>query len=283
MLPDVVSPGQQNRVDVLRIGATGTLTGDADSRKEKTGLETLRRFIKDDTGLNSEIVGQKSWQEVAAQMAKGQYHIGVFQGFEFAWALEKHPELKPLAVGINIDRFPIACLVVQRDNLARDFAGLKGQSLSLPTTNQGFLRLFVDRKRQASGKPEDTFFSKITSPDNVEDALDDVVDGKVQATLVERAALEAYRRRKPGRFNRLKEVERSQPFPPMVVAYFGSNLDKATLQRFKDALLGAGRKEKGELLLTLSRLTGFETIPDDFQRVLGETRKAYPAGNSRTE
>src|SRR5207244_6848780 len=56
-----------------------------------------------------------------------------------------------------------------------------------------------------------TFFPKITSPENTEDALDDVVDGVVQAAVVDRAGLEAYKRRKPGRFNRLKEVARSQP------------------------------------------------------------------------
>lgn len=283
IVPIVVSRGQQGRVDLLRIGATGTLTGDADSRKEKTGLETLRRFIKEETGLNNEIVGQKTWQEVSAQMAKGQFHIGVFQGYEFAWAQDKYPEMKALALGINLDRYPVACVVVQRDNKAKDFAGLKGQSFSLPTTNQSFLRLFVDRQREAISNKEELFFSKFTSPDNVEDALDDVVDGQVQATLVDRAALEAYRQRKPGRFNRLKVLARSQAFPPLVVASYGSVLDQATLQRFKDGLLSARRKEKGDMLLTLSRLTGFENIPDDFSRVVDETRKAYPPSNLRED
>src|SRR5262249_29423954 len=122
----------------------------------------------------------------------------------------------------------------------------------------------------------DAFFSKITFPDNVEDALDDVVDGLVQATVIDRAALDAYKRRKPGRFKRLQEVVRSQPFPPTVVAYYNAALGEATLRRFKDGLLGGASKEKGEMLLTLSRLTGFETVSKDFSRVLAETRKAYP-------
>jgi ABC-type phosphate/phosphonate transport system substrate-binding protein len=282
-IPVARTHGQTARLDVLHIGATGTLTGDAESRKEKSGLETLRRFIKDETGLTNDIVGQKSWREVAGQMARGYYHIGVFQGYEFAWAQEKYPELRPLALGVNSDRYPSACLVVRRDNPARDFAGLRGQSLAVPTSNQGFLRLFVDRQCESIGKKGDPFFSKSTTPDNVEDALDDVVDGKVQAALLDRTSLEAYQRRKPGRFNRLKEVARSQPFPPLVVACYGSTLDQSTLQRFRNGLLNATRKDRGEMLLTLSRLTGFEVVPEDFRQRLAETRKTYPPDEGRGE
>src|SRR5207253_6797468 len=52
--------------------------------------------------------------------------------------------------------------------------------------------------------------------------------------------------RKPGRFRQLKEVAHSQPLPPTVVAYYGSNLDDATLRRFRDGLLNAGRTERSE-------------------------------------
>ncbi len=268
--------GQQARVDVLRIGTTVTLTGSAEGPREKAGLETLRSFIKDETGLNNEVLRQTNWQELADKMAKGQLQLAVFPGYEFAWAQEKHADLKPLALAVNLYRYPVAHVVAARDSAAKDFASLQGQSLCLPATNQHFLRLFVERQSDAAGKKAEAFFSTITSPDNVEDGLDDVVDGKVQAAVVDQAAFERYKRRKPGRFNQLKVVARSQPFPPGVVAYHGSALDEATLRRLKGALLGAARKEKGETLLTLSRLTGFETVPDDFGRVLADTRKAYP-------
>src|SRR5262249_34366871 len=134
----------------------------------------------------------------------------------------------------------------------------------------------VERQCQANGKDPKTFFSRITSPTNYEDALDDVVDGVVQATVVDRASLEAYKRRKPGRFNRLKEVVHSQPFPPGVVAYYDGVLDQGPLRRFRDGLLNANRKEKGRTLLTLFRLSGFEPVPGDLEQVLAQTRKAYP-------
>jgi len=268
--------GQQPKLDALRIGTSGTVTGQAGSPREKAGLEMLKSFIKEETGLESEIVPQNSWRELTEKMANRQLHLGVFQGYEFAWAQEQHAGLKPLAIAVNVYRYPGAYILVKRDNPAKDFAGLQGQSLVLPATSEGFLRLFVERQSLAAGKTLETFFSKVTSPDNFEDAFDDVVDGGVQAAVADRAALEAYKHRKPGRFNQLKPVAQSQPFPPGVVAYQDGALDEATLKRFKGGLLGAAKKEKGQTLLTLFHLTGFDPIPDDFDRVLGETRKGYP-------
>jgi ABC-type phosphate/phosphonate transport system substrate-binding protein len=276
VLPWAVARGQQARSDVLHIGATGSLTGDADSPKEKGAVQTLRRFIQDETGFSNDIVRLGDWRQLAERMKKGELQVGVFQGYEFAWAQEKHPDLRPLAVAVNGQRYPVAFVLARRDNATRDFAGLKGQSLCLPVSNQEFLRLYLERQSEANGKKADAFFSKITTPDNIEDALDDVVDGKVRAVVVDGAALEAYQRRKPGRARQLKEVARSGPFPPAVVTCYGSALDEATRRLFRDGLVGAAKKERGEMLLTLSRLTGFEDVPEDFAKVLGATRKAYP-------
>jgi ABC-type phosphate/phosphonate transport system substrate-binding protein len=275
IIPGASADGQASKLEVLRTGTSGTLTG-ASTAKEKAGMDTLRSFIKEETGLNSEILHQKDWQELTDKMAKGELQLGVFQGYEFAWAVEKQPKLKPLAIAVNVYRYPVAYVVTSRESKAKEFADLKGQSLAVPATGQGYLSLFVERQSAVYGERADRFFSKVTTPDNVEDALDAVVDGKVQAAVVDRAALEAYKQRKPGRFNRLKEIAHSQPFPPSVVADCEGTLDQATLQRFRAGLLGAKKKEKGEMLLTLFRLTSFEGVPDEFDKVLAETRKTYP-------
>jgi ABC-type phosphate/phosphonate transport system substrate-binding protein len=140
----------------------------------------------------------------------------------------------------------------------------------------------VDRQAEANGKKAEEFFSKITTPENIEDALDDAVDAK-ESVVVDRTALEAFKRRKPGRFKQLKEVAKSPPFPPPVIAYYDGMLDDATLTKFKDGLLGASKKERGQTLLTLFHLTGFETPPQDFEKVLNETRKTYPPTDAKTK
>jgi ABC-type phosphate/phosphonate transport system substrate-binding protein len=271
----VAANGRQNKLDFLRIGTSGTLTGPPGSREE-AAMKTLREFIKEETGLDNDILRQKNWQELTEKLANGELNLGVYQGFEFAWAVAKQPKLRPLAIAVNVYRYPVAYVVTRRDGKAVAFADLKGHSLAIPATGQTFLRLFVDRQSEASGHQADRFFSQITEPDNVEDALDAAVDGKVQAVAVDRAALESYKQRKPGRFKRLKEVAHSQPFPPPVVVWYDAALDQSTLNRFKDGLLGAASKEKGQTLLTLFRLTRFESVPADFDRVLAETRQTYP-------
>ena len=269
-----IASAQQAKLNVLHIGSSGSMTGKQE--KEKGALDTLKAFIKEETGLDNEIERQKDWRELADKLAKGQLQIGVFQGNEFAWADEGNGKLKPLALAVNIYRYPVVYVIVKKDNAAKDFAGLKGQTLSIPAIGEGILHLYVERQSQALGSNLQAFFSKTSDPDNVEDALDDVVDGKTQATVVDRAALEAFKRRKPARFNQLKPVAQSQPFPPPVVAYCEKLLDDATLQRFKEGLLNASQKERGQTLLTLFHLTNFETVPPDFEQVLAATRKAYP-------
>jgi phosphonate transport system substrate-binding protein len=269
-------PAEQGKMDVLRIGTSGTLSEEVSGPKEKSAMETLKRFIKDETGLDNEILRQNDWRELTAQLAKGQLHLGVYQGYEFAWAQEKTPDLKPLALAVNVELYPVVYVITQKSSKTKDFAGLQGQTLALPGTGQRYLQLFVEHECQAGRKTPEEFFSKITHPDNIEDAVDDVVDGVVQAAVADKTSLEAFKRRKPARFAKLKEVAKSQRLPPVTIACYGKFVDDATLSRLKDGLLGASKKEQGETVLTLFRLTGFQLPPGDFGKILAETRKTFP-------
>jgi ABC-type phosphate/phosphonate transport system substrate-binding protein len=261
---------------VLNIGTTGggvATPGDPDARGRE---DTLRDFIKAQTGMNNTFKLVKGWRELASELSKNELQVGVFHGFEFAWAQAKYPDLKPLALAVNVYRYPTAFVVSNRDNSAKDFAGLAGQSFSIPAPSQPFLTLFVDRLCEANGKKAKEFFSKITTPPNVEEAVDDVVDGVLKGTVVDRAGLESYKRRKPARFAKLKPLARSIPFPSAVIAVYNTNVPEATRERFRTALINANKKEKGKTMLTLAHLTGFEAIPDDFDKELAKVRKAYP-------
>jgi ABC-type phosphate/phosphonate transport system substrate-binding protein len=264
------------KVDVLHIGTSGNLTAQKQASGEKGALESLQSFIKEETGFENDITRQKDWQELTDKMTKGQCQVGVFQGYEFAWASKDHPDLKPLALAINLYRYPVVYVVTNKTNAATDFAGLKGQSLGLPDTGQPYLRLFVERECKAQGKDVKEFFSKLSTDQGVEDCLDDAVDGTLQVAVVDRAALEAFKQRKPGRFSKLKVVAKSPPLPPVVIAYAEKSLDEANLKRFRDGLFGAGKTEKGKTLLTLFHITGFDPVPDDFDKVLADTRKEFP-------
>jgi ABC-type phosphate/phosphonate transport system substrate-binding protein len=268
---------QAGKLTFLHIGTSGHLALNSSSGvEEKTAIDTLKAFIKSETGFDNDIVREKKYEELVRRMASGQLQLGVFQGSEFAWAKEKDAKLQPLALAVDVYIYRFAYLMVNQDNKIANFASLQGQTLSLPNVGQGQLQLYVERQSEASGKPLHAFFSQVKTPDNIEDALDDVVDGVVQAAVVDPVGLEAYKQRKPGRFKRLRELMHSQAFPPPLVAYYDNALDNATRQRFQQGLLSANQKEKGQTLLTLFRLTGFAVPPRDFAQVLAQTQKNYP-------
>ncbi len=242
------------RVKTLQIGTSGSLIAPDDSGTEKGALDALASLMKDETGFDVKIVRQKGWRELADNMAKGQLQLGILRGIELAWATDNNSHLLALVLAGKGPGYSIVYVMARSDNPA----------------------MFIDRTCRAMGKDPESFFSKITSPHNVEDALDDVVDGVVQATVVDQTMLEAYQRRKPGRFARLKEIARSKPLPPTVLAYDDRTLDEALARRIRDGLLNPADRTKQEMTLSLFHWAGFYPVPTGFAEMLTETRKTYP-------
>ena len=269
----------KSRPQTLRIGTCGTLT-EGTTGHEENALRTLKDFIKSETGFDNEIVRQKSWRELAQKMADKQLEIGVFQGYEFAWAQEKHAALEPLALAVNIYPYRTIYIVVRGNSPANNIADLQGKVISVPRVNQRYLELFLEGQTKSLGKEPAAFFARIATPENYEDALDDVVDGVVQAAVADRAGLEAYKRRKVARFKQIKELAHSVAFPPAVIAQYNDVLDRTTQEHFRQGLLNANKKEKGQQLLSAFRLTGFSAPPSDFGQKLTEFRKTYRAADA---
>jgi ABC-type phosphate/phosphonate transport system substrate-binding protein len=266
----------ERQTEVLHVGTSGSLLSPDDSGTERGAVDALESLLKDETGFEIKTHRQNTWRKLADKITKGELGLGIFRGYEFAWASESHRHLKPLLALVNGHRYSVVSVVTRKDNPAKDFAGLQDQSLSIPNTGQRDLRFFIDRSCRANGKGPEKFFSKISSPHNVVNALDDVVDGQVQVTVVDQAVLNAYKQLKPGRFERLKVVARSQPLPPTVIAYDERTLDQAAARRIREGLTGTAAKEKHQMTLALFHWTGFEQIPADFDQALAKTRQAYP-------
>jgi ABC-type phosphate/phosphonate transport system substrate-binding protein len=266
------------KLEYLHIGTTESVV---DNSPQEAGADpatddNLRSFIKSETGFDNDVTVVENYQVLGQRLAAGKLQLGLFMGYEFAWARAKFPKLRPLVLAVNKQPYRYACLVVRRDSKAADFAGLKGSTLALPEYGAGYLRLFVNAQSRGAGCATTGFFSRITMRDNVETILDDVVDGNVQAAVVERTALEAYQRRKPGRFDELKTIVQSEAMPPMLAAYYDGMIDAATLRRFQERLTTVHKKKQGEEMLTLFRLTGFTEVPADLDGVLADTLKKYP-------
>jgi ABC-type phosphate/phosphonate transport system substrate-binding protein len=261
----------------IRVGIVRSLFRDIPEPLIKVSMIPFRALMHEQTGLDCDLIPPTDAYDLADHLAKHEVQIAVFQGFEFAWVLEKHPELKPLVIAVNKHRHRKAHLIVRDDYQGASVANLKGKELAIPTRSRDHCRLFVERACQESGQSTSQFFSKINGKLNVEDALDLLADDGLQAVVVDDVALECYQRRKPGRFGQLKDLCQSEWFPDTIVAYSPGVFSTAMVDRVRHGLMTSDKSAVGRQLLTLWLMTQFEQIPHDFDKMLSDISKAYPS------
>jgi ABC-type phosphate/phosphonate transport system substrate-binding protein len=261
---------------MVRIGMISSLFSDIPETTVVAMMQPFSALMEAQTGVSGRLVPCGDASNLGQQLMEDKVQLGVFHGIEFAWARLKYPELRPLVIAINQQRYLRACLIVRADSNIGDFGDLKDKVLALPQQTRDHCHLFLKQRCLECKKEPAGFFAKVTSPPNVEDALDEVVDGTVQASVVDGLSLDCFKRRKPGRFAKLKVAQSSELFPAAVVVFRPGILDDAMLARFRDGMLNANRTALGRQLMTLWKLTGFEQVPSDYEQALVEIAKAYP-------
>lgn len=265
-----------NRPEVIHIGIMATFYRDHPEEDVKTTVESLKDLMVAETGFQGDPVKVEGVERLGEDLAKDRLQLGVFFGHEFAWIQKKYPDLKPLLIVVNQISYQCCYLFVRKEDRASSFDQLKGKSLALAHHTPEPCHLFLERQCQKAGAKVNDFFSKVSHPGNVEAALDDLVDGGADTVIIDEMALVSYKRRKPGRFAKLKEVAKSPKFPAAVVAYQPSRWNEADLKTIRDALLNAHRNPEGRQLLTLWRLTGFEPVPENYEETLKVIDHTYP-------
>ena len=264
----------------VRIGVVGSLFRDMPEPLVKVVTQPLGALMEAQMGMAGQLMIGGDALTLGQQLADAKLHLAVFHGIEFAWARQIHPELRPLMIAVNQQRHLCAYLVVRTDG-ASGLPGLKGKDLALPQGTREHCRLFLERHCKGSGQEPAQFFAHITSPGNFEDALDDVVDGEVQAAVVDGVALECFKRRKPGRYARLKPILESEIFPAAVIAYYPGVLQEDILRRFREGMINAQKSAMGRQLMTMWKLTAFEPVPADYEETLTNIVKSYPVPTSQ--
>ncbi len=68
----------------------------------------------------------------------------------------------------------------------------------------------------------------------------------------------------------------SEAFPCAVIAYYPGKLSQALLDRFREGMLSAKDSRQGRQMMQLCRISSFEDVPDDFDKMLDDIAKAYP-------
>jgi ABC-type phosphate/phosphonate transport system substrate-binding protein len=233
-------------------------------------------LIESQTKLKAEISVVADPDSLAERLAAGKTTLGVFPGCEFAWVRQQHPKLCPLMVAVNGSPHLHALVLVRQDAPAKSFGDLQSRAVALPRGTRQHCSLFFERSCKALDAAPDKFCSRIDTPASAEEALDEMVDGQVDAVILDGASLECYLRRKPGRGAQLRELARSETFPATVIAYQAGAVDETHLKKFREGLHAAKQTALGRQALIMWRITGFEPVPKDYEQTLTDIAKAYP-------
>jgi ABC-type phosphate/phosphonate transport system substrate-binding protein len=275
-----VLPGAANdkgEPDPVRIGMVQTLFADVPTPLVNLVTPTFKSLMKDFTGLNGDPNAGGDAFEIGKKLMEDKLHIGVLHGVEFAWLAQKYPDIKPLMIAVSKYHSLKAHVIIKGDCPCADFADLKGKDFAVPFRAREHLRLYVEKNCHLCGQCEPkSFFNQLTKAASAEAALDDVLAGKLCATVVDTLAWENYRDVKPGCYQRLKTLKESEPFPTAVVVYRQGALSDKTLEKFLKGMINANKNERGRDLMTLWKLTGFEAVPADYIAKCAEIMKSYP-------
>jgi ABC-type phosphate/phosphonate transport system substrate-binding protein len=260
----------------VRIGFPATLFRDIPRNTIESLMPTYTQLIQNQTGLRGQPVLLNGAVEVTQQLADNKIQLGVFHGFEFAWAKQKHEDLKPLVMAVYQQPKLTAQVIVAKDNPARNLEDLKGQAMAVPRGTREHCRLFLNRTCRRIGHRQEKFFGSLTSPPTVAAALDDVAAGRSTAVVVDGSAWESYKWVNPGRAARLRPLVQSEAFPSGVIAYKNGILPASELKRYEDGLTSAHQRPDGMQLMLLWRMSRFEPVPADYDQMLANIAKAYP-------
>src|SRR5262245_16858698 len=219
-----------------RVGVVSTLFRGVPEPMIPALLRPIRGVIESQTGLEGALCPVRDWEQLGHQIDGGKLHLGLFHGFEFAWARQKFPRLTPLVVTVGEKGLSQVCVLVRHDSDAKTLDDLKGASLAVPRRTREHCHLFLDRHCSGCGSTAATFFQRTSRPFTVEDAMLALVQGRVNAVLTDGASVEAYRQSRPAGFAKLKVLTRSETFPPAVFVYRPGFVDEVALRRFRQGL-----------------------------------------------
>lgn len=272
-LCQATAPSQAPGAKPIRVGLSALLF-DEQSREQM--LEQMKPFTKrveKQVGVQSEFVIVDSLDALAKQLNDRVIQIAVLSGLHYGWVKPLCPEMKPmLTTAVEGGRLK-SVVLVKKEAAFASLDQLRGQSLALPNRTQNFVRFFLE---QETKQPMGDFF-KVAPQRNVDDAIEAVIAGKVQAAALSESALQVFQERKPARYQRLKILVESEPFPAPVVVFLDKNADRERIDKFSEALLKADDSTEGKQMLTLWRFNGFVRLPADFESQVNHIVQKYPS------
>lgn len=272
-----ISSAEKESAPIVHMGMIQSLFRGSETGILLAQTSPIGDLLLSQTDLKGDVCVVPEPEELVRQVQKGDLHIAVIHGIEFAWVRDKYPEVKPLVLAVNKDVQLKAYIVVREDNPAKSITDLHGKSFSFPPRSLNHVYLYLHRSIQDAGFDPAGFFCPSPTPANVGQAIDSVVDGATEGTIVDAVAWDVYCQRKPGRAKKLKVIHESGWFPTATVVYNAKNSDPKMMEKVRNALLASDQTALGRQMLTLWRLTQFRAVPNEYEPLLTSVMKTYPA------
>ena len=259
--------------NVIRIGMPTTIFRDIPPTFHNMAKRPFQAIMKTLVDAKGEIDIVPDPLDVAARLAEGKFDLAVFQGHEFAWAQSKYPDLIPLVIACQTRDVPMqAMIVVRKDHAATCLGDLSGSKVSFPEPTRDHCRVFLNREY---GNCK-ALFADVLTPMTIHDGLEDVIRGKADVTVIDKAAWESDKLMYSARINKVKVIAVSEVFPVGVIAYRKGGLTPALLEKFRDGLVRVNSDAQGKFLMSQMKLRGFEAPPKDYATQFAMILKAYP-------
>ena len=266
----------------VRIGLVRSLFRDTSEALMQVIMRPFKSLLEAQTGVHGELVAGGDANTLAQRLKSGDCQLGIFHGFELAWARQTMPELKPLLIAVPKQKRSLcAHLVVAAEDSPKNVADLKGKVVALPHMSREHCRLFLERRCVPAGASPAKFFSRVSMPRDATDAIDDVISGTAGAAIIDDGDLETYRSKYPEYFAKVKVLLKSEAFPCAVIVYYPGKLSQELLDRFREGMQSAKDSRQGRQMMQLCRISSFEDVPDDFEKMLADIAKAYPPPSSK--
>ena len=265
----------------LKIGMLQGMFRDVQPNMVQALAKPFRDLMLKQTGFTGDVEILDDPLALADRLKEKKVQIGVFHGFEFAWAKQRCDDLIPLIVTQPPGGKVQAVVVVHKTFEGKSLADLKADAVHIPRGAKAHSLAFLDKARTGLDAAHAKPTPKVTL--TPEEVLNAVASGEAKAALVDVCALDGYQFLQPGAFKALKVLERSEAFPPAVVAYRKGSLSDEDAARIRKGLASASKTASGKMLMTMWNLKGFEEPPAEYQASLDTILKAYPVPAERME
>jgi ABC-type phosphate/phosphonate transport system substrate-binding protein len=260
----------------VKLGLVGSLFREIPSGLVLFAMQPFKVLLEDELGVSSRLVAGGDPIKLAEELRDGKVQLAVFHGTEFAWAQARYPKLKPLFIAVNGAPTVSAHLLVRKGSPYRTVEDLKGKTLTVPGRTREHCWMFLERRCVKPGMKPTAYYSKLRRIASPEEAMNEVGAGLCPAALIDGADWAEYQATQPMKAAKVRPLLSSEPLPCALIACWDGSLDTTMLTKFRNGMLAAASTEKGRELLKVMRITGFQRIPDDFDKQLEAAAKAYP-------